>query len=129
MFLIAIFLSEKSLIIIYLHEKPNHAMKTILTIILAVGIQISALIAGTIGEQITPMNPVSFFCPECPILIPKVPLEAPFTEITNFNIPVSLVPSVPLEATFEDNSDVTELVNITDLTPVVPDSADFSEEL
>lgn len=103
-------------------------MKTILSIILTISLQISNSFAGNIGDAIVPMSPKSFFCPECPFLIPKVPLEAPFTEITEFDIPVNLEPVVPMEATFEDGTDVADAILLDDLTPEVPATADFSEE-
>jgi len=44
------------------------------------------------------MNPNDFFCPECPFLIPRVPLEAPFWELVEFEVALNLVPVVPMEA-------------------------------
>jgi len=101
----------------YLRAKNEIAMKTILTIILAIGIQVSTLFADNIGETITPMSPKNIFCPECPILIPKVPLEAPFAEMTQFNIPISLTPTVPLEATFDDELEIAAILDSS--TPTV----------
>jgi hypothetical protein len=75
------------------------------------------------------MSPKNFFCHECPILIPKVPLEAPFTEMTQFNNPVNLAPSVPLEVTFDDMVDISEPFMLHDLMPQVPAIANFTEEL
>jgi len=52
-------------------------MKTILILALAFGIQISTLIASNIGNDGIPPETNEFLCPECLVLSPTVPVEAP----------------------------------------------------
>ena len=102
-------------------------MKTILIIIAALGFQISTLIASNTGDVIVPASPDEFYCAECPILIPKVPLEAPFMEITEFVNPIDLAPLVPMEATFCDDTEI-EMIAYS-FAPVIPSQADFDEDI
>jgi len=102
-------------------------MKAILIFIAVFGIQTSTLTASNIGDVVTPTEPNSLFCPECPILSPKVPLEAPFRELTEWLNPMDLAPVVPMEATFDNGIDG-ELSNIS-LAPIFPAQADFDDEI
>ena len=102
-------------------------MKPILILFIAFGIQISTLFANNIGEVITPIIPTSFFCPECPILSPKVPLEAPFSELTELYTILDLMPLVPMVAPFEGDLEVRLVANT--FAPVFPLRADFDDNL
>ena len=107
--------------------KINIALRAILITIAFVGIQLSTLVASTIGEEIIPTSATTFLCPECPLLFPKVPLEAPFWELTEFDTTMDLTPEVPLEATFDDDSANETALNSNDLTPALPLQADFDD--
>ena len=102
-------------------------MKAILIIIAIVGIQISPLVASNIGDEVIPTAPITFFCPECPLLFPKVPLEAPFWETIELESPMDLTPEVPMEATFDDVVDTDTELKTNDLAPVLPAQADFDD--
>ncbi|TSA26633.1 MAG: hypothetical protein D4R67_07405 [Bacteroidetes bacterium] len=102
-------------------------MKAILILIAAVGIHISTLVAGPIGSDVILSGPTDFFCPECPILSPKVPLEAPFREMTEFDILTGLNPIVPNQASFDDDFDFDLATN--SLAPVLPLQADFDDNV
>ena len=101
-------------------------MKAILILILSFGIQISGLFAGNIGKMDSPTSPTELFCPECPILIPKVPLEAPFNELTEFDITLNLMPLIPLEAPFDE--DIEAELTASTFAPVLPLQADFDDD-
>jgi len=103
-------------------------MKAILIIIAALGIQISTLIANNIGDVVTPTTTNEFVCPECPILIPVIPLEAFFGEMIEFDLTLDLNPVVPMEATFDDGTDFGAERITNDLAPVFPSQADFDED-
>jgi len=103
------------------------AMKAILIIVAAFGIQISTLVASNIGDKVIPTEPNNNFCPECPILSPKVPLEAPFVEMTEFDFTLDLSPVVPMEATFDNDIEVELTAN--SLAPVFPSQADFDDDV
>jgi len=103
------------------------AIKSILMIIAFLGIQTSTLVASNIGEKVIPTAPTTFFCPECPLLFPKVPLEAPFSELTEFENTTELTPEVPMEATFDDAVDTDTKLKTNDLAPVLPAQADFDD--
>ena len=107
--------------------KINIVMKAILVIIAVFGIQISTVVASTTGDEVISSIPNSPLCPKCSVLIPVIPMEAPFGEIIEFDCPMNLNPVVPDEATFDDNIEV-ELAD-NSLAPVVPETADFSFEL
>jgi len=98
-------------------------MKAILIIIAAFGIQISTLTASNIGDEAIPIAPNTFFCPECPILSPKVPLEAPFGELTEWVSPMDLAPVVPMKATFDNDIEL----SANSLAPITPPQADFDD--
>ncbi|NQV02205.1 MAG: hypothetical protein HQ542_06145 [Bacteroidia bacterium] len=100
-------------------------MKAILIIALAFGIQISTLIASNMGDVVTPTEPSSLFCPECPILAPTVPMEAPFSETAEFDSPMDLAPAIPMEATFDNDFEVELAAN--SFAPDLPLQADFDD--
>ena len=102
-------------------------MKAILIIIAIVGIQISPLVASNIGDEVIPTAPTTFFCPECPLLFPKVPLEAPFWETIELESTIDLTPEVPMEATFDDYTNVETDLMLDDLMPELPSQADFND--
>ncbi len=105
----------------------NITVKAILTFVIAFGIQLSGLIASNIGDVVTPSEPNSLFCPECPVLSPKVPLEAPFMEFTEFDFTMSLFPVVPMEAEFDNGIEVELTAN--SFSPSLPTQADFDDEV
>ena len=102
-------------------------MKAILIIIAIFGIQISTVVASNVTDEINSAAPKSHFCPECPLLIPKVPLEAHFWEMLELSYPVDLTPVVPVEATFDDVVDSDCELMTNDLAPVVPLHAEFDD--
>jgi len=103
-------------------------MKAVLILVAAFGIQLSTLSASTIGDIVASSEPGSIFCPECLILTPTVPMEAFFSETIEFASPMNLNPSVPMNADFkEDLALLTELGS--NLSPVVPSTAEFSDSL
>jgi len=105
--------------------KSNITMKTILILALAFGIQFSTLIASNIGEAVTPSEPNSIVCPECLVLSPTVPMEAPFSEVAEFDVTMNLIPDVPMEAEFDNGIEV-ELAAIS-FAPSFPLQADFDD--
>jgi len=102
-------------------------MKATLILTIAFGIQISSLVASNISDEITFVNADPHFCLECPILSPKVPLEAPFSEMTEYFTFLNLMPQVPLEAPYESDLEVTLVAN--SFAPVFPLRADFEDNL
>ncbi len=103
-------------------------MKAVLILGAIVGIQLSTLYAGTIGDIVISSEPGSAFCPECLILTPTVPMEASFAETIEFTSPMNLNPTVPMNADFnEDLALLTEPGN--NLSPIVPSTAEFSDSL
>jgi len=102
-------------------------MKTILIMTLAFGIQFSTLIASNISDVATPAEPSVLACPECPVLSPKVPLEAPFMEFTEFGFTMNLFPVVPMEAEFDNGIEVELAAN--SFAPSLPIQADFDDEV
>jgi len=100
-------------------------MKTTLILALAFGIQLSTLVASNIGNDGIPPETNEFLCPECPMLAPTVPMEAPFEEIGEFIVPKDLSPVVPTEAPFVENVEF-ELA-APSFAPVVPLQADFHD--
>ena len=107
--------------------KITIAMKAILIIVAVFGIQISTVVAGNIGNEVISCTPNVTLCPKCSVLIPVIPMEAPFGEIVEFDSPMNLTPMVPDEAKFDDDIEVKLADN--SLAPVVPEIADFSFEL
>jgi len=103
-------------------------MKAVLILVAAFGIQLSTINASTIGDMVTSSEPSNLFCPECIILTPTVPMEATFSETVEFSSPMSLNPSIPMNADFNE-----DLVLVTEkgsnLSPVVPSTAEFSDSL
>jgi hypothetical protein len=79
------------------------------------------------AKKVFRKSSVSLFCPECPILIPKVPLEGSFVAITEFDALTDLMPTVPMEAGFDENPDTGSIPETIDLLPVVPLEADFED--
>ncbi len=103
-------------------------MKTVLIIVAVFCIQISTLMASNGSDVVISSEPTTstyFHCPKCPALIPEIPMEATFGEITEFNSPLNLVPVIPMEASFCDNVKMTD----NSLSPTVPLQADFSDKL
>jgi len=101
-------------------------MKAVLILVAAFGIQLSTLNAGTIGDMVTSSEPGNLFCPECLILTPTVPMEATFNEAIEFASPMN--PTIPMNADFnEDLALLTE--QRSNLSPVVPSTAEFSDSL
>jgi len=107
--------------------KYNIAMKAILIIIAIFGIQVSTVVASNIGNEVIPTEPNNLFCPECPVLLPEVPMEAPFSEVIEFESSMNLNPVVPMEATFDYNIEV-ELTGKS-LAPISPLQADFDDTM
>ncbi|MBL6949379.1 MAG: hypothetical protein ISR57_01930 [Bacteroidales bacterium] len=102
-------------------------MKAILIIIAIFGIQISTMVAGNVTDEINPAAPKAYFCPECPLLISKVPLEAHFWEMLELSYPLDLTPMVPGNATFDDVIDFDRELMIHDLAPLIPLHAEFDD--
>ena len=100
--------------------KNNITMKTILTLVIAFGIQISGLVANNIGEVVNTNSTITLTS-----LAPTVPLEATFGETTEFDFSINLIPDVPSEAEFDNGIEV-ELA-ADSFSPVTPAVADFEE--
>ena len=103
--------------------KNNIAMKAILIIIAAFGIQFSTLVASNIGDEVIPTTPKNLFCPICPFLIPEIPLEATFVEIIEMESLSDLAPVVPMETTFDNDIELAD----NSLAPVTPKQASFDD--
>jgi len=78
-------------------------------------------------EKVIPTAPNIFFCPECPSLIPVIPLEATFGDMIELESITDLIPVVPMEADFDDDVDFDAEWVTNDLAPVVPTEADFND--
>lgn len=102
-------------------------MKAILILIILFGIHVTTLAGNHTGAVIPPVLPDAFFCPECPMLSPKVPLEAPFDELTVFDLASDLKPMVPGEASFTDEPETEPAMAAIILVPDVPETADFTD--
>ena len=100
-------------------------MKAILIIVAVFGIQISTLVASNNGDEAIPTESNSFFCPICPFLIPVIPLEAPFSEVVEFESSMNLAPVIPMEATFDND---VELID-NRFAPITPTQADFDDNV
>ncbi len=108
--------------------KNTKLMKAVMILVAVVGIQLSTLTAGTIGNMVASSEPGNLFCTECLILTPTVPMEATFTETIEFASPMKLNPTVPMNADF--NEDLALLIEPgNDLSPVIPSTAEFSDSL
>lgn len=103
-------------------------MKTILTLVLVFGIQLSGLMAANSNEVVTPTEPSELFCPECIVLSPTVPMEATFAEQTEFDFSMNLIPDIPMEAEFDEVLTF-PIVEDNSFAPVVPSTASFSDAL
>jgi hypothetical protein len=101
-------------------------MKTTTTILAVIfTLQIGVLFAG--NEDITTPSTEVTSSLNILSLAPSSPVEATFEDIAVDNTIIGLPPVIPADASFEDFS--LELISISDLSPITPLVADFSDSV
>ena len=78
------------------------------------------------NDKVIPTAPNTSLCPECPFLIPLIPLEASFGDMIELESSADLIPVVPMEADFDDGMNL-PIKQDSSFTPVVPSTADFND--